>query len=94
MNWYLEVELRRGTMEWSAVREKFVLNFSFESRFPCINTTLHTIQDVVFDMLEKPEKWALPTCDAQMKDIIEFCNVTIEDNEEDPRNNNIPNFKG
>ena len=57
-------------MEWAALREIFFLTFGFESGFPCINTALHTIQGVVFDIPEKSKERALPVWDTQMKDIV------------------------
>ena len=34
--WYLEIELRRGTSEWSALTASFILTFSFESGFDMV----------------------------------------------------------
>ena len=47
--WYVEIELRRGTSEWSALIDSFLLTFSFESGFANIGQALHNIQEVIFD---------------------------------------------
>lgn len=33
MNWYLETEMRHGTVEWDILKEIFLLNFIFEDGF-------------------------------------------------------------
>jgi len=40
MNWYLETELQHGTTEWDVLKEIFMLTFSFEDGFECIDETL------------------------------------------------------
>jgi len=40
MNWYLETELHHGTEEWDILREKFLMAFSFEDGFDCIDVAL------------------------------------------------------
>lgn len=40
MNWYLETELRHGTMEWDILKESFLLTFSFKDGLECINEAL------------------------------------------------------
>ena len=43
-DWYLETELRRGTNEWNMLTESFLLTFSFEIGFRCLNEALKDIQ--------------------------------------------------
>jgi len=40
MNWYLEIELRRGTVEWDVLREGFVRTFNFEDGLESIDEVL------------------------------------------------------
>jgi len=40
MNWYLETEIHHGTEEWYVLRQGFLMTFSFEDRFECINEAL------------------------------------------------------
>lgn len=40
MNCYLETELRHGTVEWDILREGFLMTFSFEDGFKCIDEAL------------------------------------------------------
>ena len=37
MNWYLETEFRDGTGEWDILREGFIMTFSLEDGFDCID---------------------------------------------------------
>ena len=38
--WYLETELRRGTSEWSALVDSFILTFSFEGGLETVGQAL------------------------------------------------------
>ena len=38
--WYLEIELRRGTSEWYALTKSFILTFSFVNGFHTIGQAL------------------------------------------------------
>ena len=40
MNLYLETELRYGTIDRNELKESFILNFSFEDVFECIDDAL------------------------------------------------------
>lgn len=65
---HLETELRRGTIEWTAMIESFILTFSFESGSKCLGKELQDIQEVIFDNTNPNLECAFPTWDAQMKD--------------------------
>lgn len=60
MNWYLEIELRHGMDEWDIPREFFLLNFSFEDGFICINEVLQEIKATIFKMPEELVEWVQP----------------------------------
>ena len=40
MNWYLEIELRHGIGIWDILRQGFMMKFSFEDGFECIDEAL------------------------------------------------------
>ena len=40
INWYLETELRHGTLEWATLKESVVLDFIFESGFHSVDESL------------------------------------------------------
>ena len=40
MNWYLEIKLCHGTVEWDILHEGFIMTFSFEDGFDCIDEAL------------------------------------------------------
>lgn len=53
MNWYMEIELRHGTVEWDVMKEGFMLTFSFEDGFECIDEALHEIKVAIFRILKE-----------------------------------------
>jgi len=53
MNWYLEMELCHGTTKWDILREGFLLSFSFEYGFACIDEAFQEIKATIFKMLEE-----------------------------------------
>jgi len=57
MNLYLETELCHGTTEWDILREHFLLTFSFEDGFACINEVVKEIKVAIFKTPEKPIEW-------------------------------------
>ena len=69
MNWYLETELQYGTTEWDVLKEIFLLAFSFEDRFNCIDDTLQEIKVAIFRIPVDPITWVQPDWSTQ------FCNV-------------------
>jgi hypothetical protein len=52
-NWYIDQEMYRGTIEWTTLQHKFVVNFSFEHENPNIDSTLKLIQGVI--SIDEPE---------------------------------------
>lgn len=87
-NWYTEIELRRGTENWSLMIDGFKINFGFESEYPKVDTTLEMIRVKVFDdcppQIVNQLDWA-----AQMENVMECYNLAV-DEEEDAHNVNIP----
>lgn len=94
MNWYLEIELRHGTMEWDILREGFFRTFSFEDRFESIVESLQEVKAAIFriplDLLELIQlDWS-----TQLRHALECYNMTAKGEDEDPRNINIPEAEG
>ena len=48
-NWYMETELRRGTITWPLMIDSFLLTFTFESEYPSIDQALDIIKTKIFD---------------------------------------------
>jgi len=94
MNWYLEMKILHGTAEWDILRESFLLNFNLEDRFECINEALQEIKATIFRKPKQPEEWAQSESSTQLRHALECYNVTIEEEEEDPWNINIPKTEG
>ena len=92
MNWYTKIELRRGTKSWSLLTEVFHLTFGFELEYPKIEDALGVIRMKLFDvcplLIVNQLDWAV-----QMEHGMECYNFAA-DEEEDPRNVNIPKLEG
>jgi len=54
MNWYLETELCRGTEEWDILRQGFLMTFSFEDGFKCIDEALQEVKAAIFRVPRDP----------------------------------------
>jgi len=48
MNWYVKIELWHGTGEWDILCEGFIMTFSFEGRFDCIDEVLQEVNATIF----------------------------------------------
>ena len=88
-NWYTETYLRRGTESWSLLIEGFQITFGFESEYLEIEDAFGVMRMKLFDDCPLPIDnhldWA-----AQMESMMECYNLTVDEEEEDPRNINIP----
>jgi hypothetical protein len=42
-NWYIDHEMRKGTIEWTNLQQNFVVTFSFEHENPNMDSTLKLI---------------------------------------------------
>ena len=93
-NWYIEIELRRGTVAWPLMVKGFQLTFKFESEYPEIDQALKVrkrklLADCSLPVFETP-KWKIA-----LEQALECYNLTEEGEEdEDPRNINIPMSEG
>lgn len=93
MNWYLETKLRQGTVEWDILREAFLMPFSFENGFKCIDEALHDIKSIIFKIPQDPLELVQPNWSTQLCHLLECYNVMAEGEDEDPRNIKIPEEK-
>lgn len=93
-NWYIETELRRGTVAWPLMVEGFQLTFKFESEYPEIDQALKVtkgklLTDCSLPVFETP-KWKVA-----LEQALECYNLAEEGEEdENPRNINTPKSEG
>ena len=90
-NWYAEVELLHGTVSWDSLVDSFVLTFSINEVCPALDVAIRLIHTKVFDDREIAEYQ--PDWKAQEGNAVECYNLAI-DEDDDPRNINIPESKG
>ena len=89
-NWYTETELRRGTITWPLIIDKFLLTFTFESEYPSIDHALDVIKTKIFDdctqSVSVQSDWAI-----QLEHAVECYYFAAEpdDEDENPCNINI-----
>lgn len=69
--------------------EGFLLNFSFKDECHYIDADIQAVRSKVF-RTTTAIAWTPPDWDAQLEQVVECCNMTTEDVEEDLRNVNIP----
>lgn len=93
MNQYLKTKLRHGTMEQDILREGFLLTFIFEDSFVSIEEALQEIKALIFSTSEEPLEWFHPDWSTQLHHVLEFYNVTAEEEDKDLRNINIQQGK-
>jgi hypothetical protein len=97
-NWYLELEVHRGTTDWEELTQNFKVTFSFEVESPLVDATLQVIRSNIF--MEEDQIEIVPACSAHREsvtvhELLECYNVTEEDQEEeDPRNVQVPETEG
>ena len=94
-NWYIETELRRGTITWPVMTDNFLLTFSFEFEYPSIDQALKIIKTKIFEDCTLPV-YSQPDWAIQLEHALECYNFTeeLDDDEEDPCNINIPESEG
>jgi len=47
-NWYLELEVRRGTKYWDDITHNLKVTISFEAESPLVDATLQVIRSNIF----------------------------------------------
>jgi len=78
MNWYLETKLCHGIDEWDILRKGFIMTFSFEDGFDCIDEALQEVKAVIFRIPQDPLNLIQPDWTTQLRHALECYNVTAE----------------
>lgn len=78
MNWYLEIELRHGTVEWDILREGFFMTFSFEYGFESLDEALQEVNTIIFRIPLDPLELIQPDWSTQLCNALECYNVTTK----------------
>jgi len=89
MNWYLEIELYHGMEKLDILRQGFLMTFNFEDGFECVDEALQEVKVAIFRIPQYPLHLIQPYWTTQLHLTLECYNVTVEEEEEDPRNINI-----
>ena len=71
MNLYLETELRHRTNEWEILRESFLLTFSFEDGFDCIDAMLQEVKEATSRIQQDPLDLIQPNWTTQLRHALE-----------------------
>jgi len=63
VNWYVEAELCHVIGEWYILHKGFIMTFSFEDGFDCIDEALQEVKATIFRIPQDPldliqPKWA------------------------------------
>ena len=85
-NWYIKIELRRGTKDWSLLID------GFKSKYPEIDNVVEVIRTKIFEDGPLP-LFNQPDWVALLETTLECYNF-IADEDEDPRNVNISESEG
>lgn len=94
MNWYLEIELHHGTMEWYILRDGFMNTLSFEDKFKNIDEALQEVKAPISIILQDPLELIQSDWSTQLLHALKCYNLTTKEEDGDPRNINIPKAKG
>ena len=94
MKWYIETELRHGTGEWDILREGFMMTFSFEDGWDSIEEALQEVKAAIFRIPQEPVELIYLEWATQLSCALECYNVTVEEEDEDPRKINILEMEG
>lgn len=54
MNWYFQIKLHLGIVEWDILSKSFLLNFIFEDGFECIDEALEEIKQTIYRIQKEP----------------------------------------
>jgi len=70
------------------------MKFRFEDGLDCINPALQEVKAMIFRIPRDPSNLIQPNWTTQLSHEMEFHNVIIEEEDEDPRKNNILETEG
>lgn len=80
--------------EWDILTWGFLMTFSFEDGFECIDEALQEVKAVSFTILMDPLDLIQLDQTTQLHHALEYYNVTTEEEDEDLKNINILETKG
>jgi hypothetical protein len=86
----LETELCHAIGEWDILCEGFIMTFNFEIGFDCINQAPQEFKEAIFRIPQVPLDLIQPDWTTRLSDTLECYNGTAEEEDEDPKNINIP----
>jgi len=66
------------------------MTFNFEDGFKCTDEALQEVKVTIFRILQDPLDFIQPDWTTQLTHALECYNVTVEEEDKDPRNINIP----
>ena len=95
MNWYAKTELYHGTSEWDILCEGFLLSFMFEDHWwDTIDDALQAVKATIFKITQEPMELLQLEWVTQLSHAIDFYNVNVEEDDEDPQNIKILETEG
>jgi len=71
MNWNLEIELCHGIGEWDILCKGFIMAFSCEDRFDCIDKALQEVKASIFRIPQDPLDLIQPDWTTQLSHVLE-----------------------
>jgi hypothetical protein len=84
-NWYIELEVCRGTGDWKELTEKFKVTFSFENNNSLIDSALQVIKNNI--LVTEGSIYSTPRVTATVEEVFLYYNVFEEEHEDEvPRN--------
>lgn len=95
INWYTKTDLCHGTSEWDILREGLLLTFMFEDHWlDIVDDALQAVKETIFKIHQEPMEVLQLELATQLRCVLECYNVNVEEDDEDPRNINIPETEG
>ena len=82
--WYLDAELHQCTDHWDTLKDEFVGTFGLIGGTEVLDETLQDIDALVFDESRPCIAHGASTWETQMQNILNCCNLSIEECDEDP----------
>lgn len=76
------------------MKEIFLLTFSFEEGFTCIDEAIQEIKETILQTLVEPITWVKPNWSTYLQHALECYDVTTEEGNENPWHINIPELEG
>ena len=92
-NWYTSIELWRGTFESDELDATFTHTFDFADDHPSIDAAFQVIKTKIFEDIPV---WMTNINQRiiTIQNLMEYCNVTSEPDDDEPHDVNIPMYEG